>query len=59
MDSQVRSVINKMKDVIKAEESESEQQAGIETNITQNDMEDYMKIVLEEASKARKKTAPG
>jgi hypothetical protein len=59
MDSQVRSVINKMKDVIKAEESELEQQAGIETNITQNDMEDYMKIVLEEASKARKKTAPG
>jgi hypothetical protein len=48
-----------MKDVIKAEESELEQQAGIETNITQNDMEDYMKIVLEEASKARKKTAPG
>jgi hypothetical protein len=55
MDNEVRNAVNRMKDVIKAEESELAQKAGIETKITQNDMEDYMKIVVEEASKARKK----
>jgi hypothetical protein len=55
MDSEVRNVVNKMKDVIKTEENQLAQNAGVEANITQNDMEDYMKIVLEEASKARKK----
>ncbi len=55
MDSEVHNAVNKMKDVIRTEEKELAQKAGIETNITENDMEDYMKIVLEEASKARKK----
>ena len=34
------------------------EKAGFETNITKNDMEDYMKLVLEEFSKAKKRAAP-
>ena len=49
MDIEVRSLVNKMKDILQEEESEIAQKQ--ETNITQDDAEDYLKMVLEEASK--------
>ena len=49
MDIEVRSLVNKMKDILQEEESEIAQKQ--ETNIMQDDVEDYLKMVLEEASK--------
>lgn len=54
MNQEVRRVVSGMKDTIGKEEQELAEKSGIETNIGQNEMEDYVKIVLEEASKARK-----
>jgi hypothetical protein len=54
MDIEVRRVVNDMKYVIQKEETEMAEKTGIETPMAANEMEEYMKVVLEEASKARK-----
>lgn len=54
MDIEVRRVMNDMKYVIQKEETEMAEKTGIETPMAANEMEEYMKVVLEEASKARK-----
>lgn len=54
MDQQVRRVVKDMKDVIQKEETEMAEKTGIETPIPQDDMEDYMKTVMEEVARARK-----
>ena len=44
-----------MKDVIQKEETEMAEKTGIEAPIPQNEMESYMKKVMEEVALARKK----
>jgi hypothetical protein len=56
MDSEIHGVVDKMKDTLISEEKSLAEKTGIETNVSTEEMEDYMKIVLEEAAKARKKT---
>lgn len=58
MDSEIHGVVDKMKDTLKSEEKALAEKTGIETNVSTQEMEDYMKIVLEEAARARKKSPP-
>ena len=53
MDIEVRRVVNDMKDVIQKEETEMAEKTGIETPWQPMRWKEYMKVVLDEASKAR------
>jgi hypothetical protein len=54
MDQEVRRVVKGMKNVIEDEESKLAEKSGVETPLKQDDMEDYMKTVMEEVARARK-----
>ena len=58
MDSQIHGVVVQMKDTIKNEEKELAEKTGIETSISGEEMEDYMKTVIEELARSRKKSIP-
>ena len=58
MDSQIHGVVGQMKDTIKNEEKELAEKTGIETSISGEEMEDYMKTVIEELARSRKKSIP-
>lgn len=55
MEIEVKRAVNELKDVADAEEKELEEKTGIETPIAENEVEDYLKQVIEEVSRARKK----
>ena len=54
MDMEVRRVVKSMKGTIDNEEKSMAEKTGIETPIPQDDMENYMKTVMEEVARARK-----
>jgi hypothetical protein len=55
MENEVKRAVGELKDVADAEEKELAEKTGIETPIAENEVEDYLKQVIEEVSKARKK----
>jgi hypothetical protein len=55
METEVKRAVSELKDVADEHEKELEQKTGIETPIAENEVEDYLKQVIEEVSKARKK----
>ena len=58
MDSEIHGVVVKMKDTIQNEEKDLAEKTGIETNVSGEEMEDYMKTVMEEVARARKVNRP-
>ena len=55
METEVIRAVGELKDVFKEQEKELAVQSGIETPISENEVEDYLKQVIEEVTKARKK----
>jgi hypothetical protein len=55
MHTEVKRAVGELKDVADAHEKELEEKTGIETPIAENEVEDYLKQVIEEVSRARKK----
>jgi hypothetical protein len=55
METEVKRAVGELKDVAYEHEKELEEKSGIETPIAENEVEDYLKQVIEEVSKARKK----
>jgi hypothetical protein len=55
METEVKRAVSELKDVADVEEKELAEKTGIETPIAQNDVEDYLKQVIEEVARSRKK----
>jgi hypothetical protein len=55
METEVKRAVSELKDVAEVHEKELEEKTGIETPIAENEVEDYLKQVIEEVSKSRKK----
>jgi len=55
METEVKRAVGELKEVADVHEKELEEKTGIETPIAENEVEDYLKQVIEEVSKARKK----
>jgi hypothetical protein len=55
METEVKRAVGELKDVAEVHEKELAEKTGIETPIAENEVEDYLKQVIEEVSKARKK----
>jgi hypothetical protein len=55
MESEVKRAVGELKEVADEHEKELAEKTGIETPIAENEVEDYLKQVIEEVSKARKK----
>ncbi len=55
METEVKRAVSELKDVADAEEKELAEKTGIETPIAENEVEDYLKQVIEEVAKTRKK----
>jgi hypothetical protein len=55
METEVKRAVSELKDVADVEEKELAEKSGIETPIAENEVEDYLKQVIEEVSRARKK----
>lgn len=55
METEVKRAVGELKDVADEQEKELAEKTGIETPIAQNEVEDYLKQVIEEVSRARKK----
>jgi hypothetical protein len=55
METEVNRAIGELKEVADEEEKELAEKTGIETPIAENEVEDYLKQVIEEVSKSRKK----
>lgn len=55
METEVKRAIGELKEVADEEEKEFAEKTGIETPIAENEVEDYLKQVIEEVSKSRKK----
>jgi hypothetical protein len=55
METEVNRAIGELKEVADEHEKELEEQTGIETPVPESEIEDYLKQVIEEVSKSRKK----
>lgn len=55
METEVKRAIGELKDVADEHEKELAEKSGIETPVAENEVEDYLKQVIEEVSRARKK----
>lgn len=55
MESEVKRAVGELKDVADQHEKELAEKTGIETPIAENEVEDYLKQVIEEVAKSRKK----
>ena len=55
METEVRRAVGELKEVADEQEKELAEKTGIETPIAENEVEDYLKQVIEEVSKSRKK----
>lgn len=55
METEVRRAVGELKEVADEQEKELAEETGIETPIAENEVEDYLKQVIEEVSKSRKK----
>jgi hypothetical protein len=55
METEINRAVGELKEVADEHEKELAEKTGIETPIAENEVEDYLKQVIEEVSKARKK----
>jgi hypothetical protein len=55
MESEVKRAVGELKDVADEHEKELAEKSGIETPVPESEIEDYLKQVIEEVAKARKK----
>jgi hypothetical protein len=55
MESEVNRAIGELKEVADEQEKELAEKTGIETPVPENEIEDYLKQVIEEVAKTRKK----
>jgi hypothetical protein len=55
METEVKRAVGELKEVADEQEKELAEKTGIETPIAENEVEDYLKQVIEEVSRARKK----
>ena len=55
MENEVKRAVGELKGVADAQEKELAEKSGIETPIAKNEVEDYLKQVIEEVAKSRKK----
>jgi hypothetical protein len=55
METEVKRAINELKEVADVEEKELAEKTGVETPIAKNEVEDYLKQVIEEVARSRKK----
>jgi len=55
METEVKRAVSELKDVADVEEKELAEKTGIETPIAKNEVEDYLKQVIEEVARSRKK----
>ena len=55
METEVRRAVGELKDVADEHEKELAEKTGIETPVPESEIEDYLKQVIEEVAKARKK----
>ena len=55
METEVKRAVSELKGVADVEEKELAEKTGIETPIAQNEVEDYLKQVIEEVARSRKK----
>jgi hypothetical protein len=55
MENEVKRAVGELKDVADEHEKELAEKTGIETPVPQSEIEDYLKQVIEEVSKSRKK----
>jgi len=53
MNYQIHRIAERLKDMLKSEVRELAQKSGIETNVSGEEIEDYMKLLLEEARKEK------
>jgi hypothetical protein len=55
MESEVKRAVGELKDVADEQEKELAEKSGIETPVPESEIEDYLKQVIEEVAKTRKK----
>ena len=55
MENEVKRAVGELKGVADVEEKELAEKTGIETPIAKNEVEDYLKQVIEEVARSRKK----
>jgi hypothetical protein len=56
MENEVKRAVDELKDVADEQEKELAEKSGIETPVPETEIEDYLKQVIEEVAKTRKKT---
>ena len=56
MTSELRRAVNEVKPIVEKEEKELEEKSGIETSFSEENIQDYMKQVLEEMGKSKNRT---
>ena len=56
MTSELQRAVSDIKPIVEKEEKELEEKTGLETSFSQENIEDYMKQVLEEMSKSKKRS---
>ena len=56
MTSELQRAVSDIKPIVEKEEKELEEKTGLETSFSQENIEDYMKQVLEEMSKLKKRS---
>jgi hypothetical protein len=54
MEYEIRKTVNSMKSVVEEQEKELEEQTGIETNLGEDEMKNYLEEVMQEVGKAKK-----
>jgi hypothetical protein len=55
MENEVKRAVGELKDIADEQEKEIEEKTGIETPVPESEIEDYLKQVIEEVAKTRKK----
>jgi hypothetical protein len=55
MENEVKRAVGELKSVADVEEQELAEKSGVETPIAENEVEDYLKQVIEEVARSRKK----
>ena len=58
MDQEIQRTVNSMKQVVQKQEKELEEQTGIEANMAEDEMKNYLQEVMQEIGKANNKPSP-
>jgi hypothetical protein len=56
MDWEIQRTVRGLQDVVEVQEKEMEKQTGIETNLEEDEMKEYLEQVMQEVGKAKKPT---